>query len=133
MPWCNNCGTEVPYGSGYCSNCGAPLGRAAAPPQVVQAPQYGYNQAQARSKSYTGSAVLTFFLYWLFWLPGLIVNILFLNEAKKNERLAGMSLPGVGCLKILLWVQVILAVLSCCGTAVYMVFGAASIPFLMEY
>lgn len=132
MPWCNNCGTEVPYGSGFCNVCGAPIGHTA-PQPVAQPPQFDYERAAARSKSYTGSAVLTFFLYWLFWLPGLIVNIIFLKEAKQNERMAGRSLPGVGCLQILLWVQIILAVLSCCGTVAYFVFGAASIPFLMDY
>ena len=58
-------------------------------------------QTAARMKSYTGSAVLVFFLYWLFWLPGLIVNYIFYREAKQMERTAGQSLPGVGCLSVM--------------------------------
>lgn len=56
----------------------------------------------ARMKSYTGAAVLVFFLYWLFYLPGLIVNYLYLREAKRMEKVAGQSLPSVGCLSVML-------------------------------
>lgn len=64
-------------------------------------------RAAARMKSYTGSAVLVFILYWLFWLPGLIANYMFYNEAKRMERIAGQSLPGVGCLSLLLWLNIL--------------------------
>ncbi len=52
--------------------------------------------ALARAKSYTGAAVLVFFLYGLGFIPGLLANWLFVNEAKAMERRAGCSLPGVG-------------------------------------
>jgi hypothetical protein len=52
----------------------------------------------ARLKSYTGSAVLVFFLYLLFYIPGLIVNVMYYREAKRMQRMAGQGLPGVGCL-----------------------------------
>jgi CDP-diglyceride synthetase len=66
----------------------------------------------ARMKSYTGNAVLTFILYWFFWLPGLIVNYMFYSEAKRMERTAGQSLPGVGCLSIMLFLNAIVLVLG---------------------
>ena len=66
----------------------------------------------ARMKSYTGNAVLTFILYWFFWIPGLIVNYIFYNEAKRMERMAGMGLPGVGCLSVMLWFNVLIVVLG---------------------
>jgi len=69
-------------------------------------------QVFARMKSYTGSAVLVFFLYYLFWLPGLIVNFIFYNEAKRMERTAGQSLPGVGCLTAMLWFNVVVVVVG---------------------
>lgn len=64
-------------------------------------------RAAARMKSYTGSAILVFFLYGAFWFPGLIANYLFYNEAKKMQRIAGQNLPGVGCLSLLLWINVL--------------------------
>jgi hypothetical protein len=72
----------------------------------------------ARMKSYTGNAVITFILYWLFWLPGLIVNYMFYSEAKNMERKAGQSLPGVGCLTIMLYLNIAIfalgLILGCC-------------------
>jgi len=64
-------------------------------------------RSAARMKSYTGPSVLVFILYWLFWLPGLIVNYMYYKEAKRMEQLAGESLPGVGCLSVMLWLNVI--------------------------
>jgi hypothetical protein len=72
-------------------------------------------RATARLKSYTGAAVLVFILYWLFWIPGLIVNVMYYTEAKRTERLAGQSLPGVGCLTVMLWLNSLLAVIVVLG------------------
>lgn len=71
-----------------------------------------YEVSNARMKSYTGSAFIAFFLYWLLWLPGLIANYMFYSEAKRMERTAGQSLPGVGCLSIMLWLNIISVVLG---------------------
>jgi hypothetical protein len=70
------------------------------------------DRAAARMKSYTGSAVIVFILYWLFWIPGLIVNWMYYNEAKRMEQIAGHSLPGVGCLTLMLWLNVVGVVLG---------------------
>ncbi len=59
-------------------------------------------RALARQKSYVGAAVLTFVLYCVFYLPGLIFNIIYLADAKKTARVAGQSPAGVGCLWALL-------------------------------
>jgi hypothetical protein len=63
--------------------------------------------ALARSKSYTGHAVICLVLGCVLWLPGLIATIVFRNEAKRNEQIAGQSLPGVGCLTAMLWWYII--------------------------
>ena len=60
----------------------------------------------AQPPSFTTKAVVTFLIYFIFWLPGLIVNILFLNEAKTEEGRWGQSLSGVGCLSFMLWAQI---------------------------
>ena len=62
----------------------------------------------ARQKSFTSKAVAALVIYCFLWLPGLIANILFLNEAKAAQKVAGTSLPGTGCLSALLWTQVAL-------------------------
>jgi hypothetical protein len=84
-------------------------------------PRTEIEQAAARMKSYTGSAVLVFFLYWLLYFPGLIVNYLYYQEAKKMERLAGQGLPGVGCLTAMLWINVIAFALGILGFCVLMI------------
>ena len=60
----------------------------------------------AQMKSYTGPAILIFILYWLFYLPGLIANYIYYREAKHMERVAGHGLPGVGCLALMLWLNI---------------------------
>ena len=52
----------------------------------------------ARQKSYIGPALITFFLYWLFYIPGLIVNVAYLVDASKVHKTAGQPPAGLGCL-----------------------------------
>lgn len=63
-------------------------------------------QAMAQNKSYVTPAIITFVAYIFFWLPGLIFNIMYLQDARKNAQIAGESLPGTGCLWILLLANV---------------------------
>ena len=48
MPFCSSCGSQVAEGVAFCPSCGAPMQRAAPPPQAPPAaPQYpagGYGQ-----------------------------------------------------------------------------------------
>ncbi len=66
----------------------------------------------ARMKSYVLPAVFVLFLYTLGWVPGFIVNLLYYNDAKRMERIAGEGLPGSGCLSLLLWANVAVVVLA---------------------
>jgi len=122
--YCPSCGKETPENSSFCLHCGKPIIAPAAAPggpvqdrttsisETKQTAVPGDEITAARMKSYTGSAVLVFFLYWLFYLPGLIVNYMYLQEAKRMEKVAGKSLPGTGCLSVMLWVNVIAIVLG---------------------
>ncbi len=78
----------------------------------------------ARSKSFTVKAVATLVLYWLFWFPGLVANVLFLNEAKRAQEIAGEDLPGVGCLTLLLWSNLLVIALILFG--IFAVAGVSS-------
>ena len=64
--------------------------------------------------SYTNKAIVALVLTWLLWIPGVIANVMFLNEAKADEKKYGQSLPGVGCLTALIWIQII-------GTIIFVV------------
>jgi hypothetical protein len=61
-------------------------------------------------KSYVGSAVVVFFLYWLCYFPGLLFNIIWLNDALKVKKVAGKSPSGIGCLWIMFLIGIIPAV-----------------------
>lgn len=96
---------------------------AAQPPDEME-------KAIARQKSYIGPAVLTFFVYWLFYLPGLIVNLLYLNDANRTSRVAGQKPTGYGCLIVLFFLGIlpliftVMIILSLLGLA------SASAPFI---
>jgi hypothetical protein len=69
-------------------------------------------RAFARTQSFTSKAVAVLVLYWVFWLPGLIANIVFYREARRMERLADASLPGTGCLAVMLMLNLGLIILG---------------------
>lgn len=89
---------------------------------MEQAPGYPPPAPAYRVEDYLGKAFLALALYFFgFWFTGLIVNIIFLNNASR-DRSMGIQTENVGCLQTLLWVQVILFVLSVIGMCVFMVF-----------
>ena len=74
-------------------------------------------------KSYLGEAFITLILYYLgFGLIGLIANILFLSNARRDER-QGMLTQNVGCLQVLLWVHIALFLLACIAGAIFLALG----------
>jgi hypothetical protein len=42
-----------------------------------------------------------------FWVVGFVLNLVFLGDAKR-DRLQGIPTSSVGCLRFLLWIQIIL-------------------------
>lgn len=70
----------------------------------------------ALTKSYVGVAFLTWFLYWLLYLPGLIMNIVYLQEANRIKQATGVTPSGKGCLDALLifyvWIPLALGILA---------------------
>ena len=62
---------------------------------------YDLDRANARMKSYTGAVVIVLVLYCLLFIPGVIANVLYHEEGKRMEELAGQELPGVRALGIL--------------------------------
>jgi hypothetical protein len=77
-------------------------------------------QLAARMKSYTPHAVATIVLYLIFWLPGLIANVIFHNEGKRMETIAGQPLPGVGALGLMRKWQFIILVVVLIGALIFL-------------
>ena len=59
------------------------------------------DRAIARSKGYVGAAIIVFILYWFFYLPGLIFNLMYLSEADRTATMAGKKPSGYGCLLVM--------------------------------
>ncbi len=67
---------------------------------------------QAEGQRFTTKAFITFLLYLLLWVPGVIANYHFWKQANKVENLTGVAPPGKGCLTAMLVITVILFVLG---------------------
>jgi zinc-ribbon domain len=79
----------------------------------------------AATRSYTTPAVLTLVLYFVFWLPGLIANIVYWRAAVRDEKIVGQAPEGKGCLVALLWVFIILPILLGALIAVIVIAAAS--------
>lgn len=132
---CHECNGKVSTEAGSCPHCGAPLKAkpspdwaaieestaknpaAIAPRRRRFRPGFGLLRQRVRPAgappvSFTWKAFAAFVFYWFFWLPGLIVTFMFLNEAKAEERRLGYSPHGIGCLRILLWSNIVFLFLT---------------------
>ena len=67
------------------------------PPQQYP-PQYN----AVPPKSYIGASMGLFLFYFFFWIPGIIFNIMYINEANRIQKETGQTPAGVGCLYIML-------------------------------
>jgi hypothetical protein len=86
-----------------------------APAAAQQQPQPSMGRelevALAAQKSFTGRAFITWILYWIFYVPGLVMNLVWWNEAKSVKKVTGRSPSGMGCLTFLLIVHIILPII----------------------
>lgn len=147
---CPRCSSQNPPSFQFCGNCGESLiqlgpSSLPLPPGSYRSHQQTYfpqpgayvdegEQFLARTKSFTYQAVLTLVLYFILYLPGLLANVLFYSEARRAERIAGRSLPGVGCLLIMLWFNIVwiaLGILGFCATCVLLTGGMEFIDSLL--
>lgn len=78
------------------------------------------------ARSFVGAAWLTFFAYGLLWLPGAILNCVFLSDAKSIEKETGRPPEGMLALQVLVWLGVYLPL---GGLAVLMILGILSSLF----
>lgn len=70
-------------------------------------------QKDPEERNYVGAAVLTCVLYYVgLWLIGLIVNIIYLSDARRHAAMTGRSPSGTGCLWIVLAVHIALPLIA---------------------
>lgn len=94
--------------------------------QAASTARPGEVQVMRAPRDYTVMAIVILILYWVFWLPGLIVNIVMLSEANQVQRETGMAPEGKGCLTALLWFNVLPFLAFCCGIVFLFGVGSAS-------
>ena len=61
-----------------------------------------YRRMVDNTKSFTTPAIITLVLYFVFWIRGLIANIVYYNEANSIQKRTGREPEGKGCLLALL-------------------------------
>ena len=86
-------------------------------------------------KSYLGEALITLLWYYIgFWIVGMIANIIFLNNANRDQRM-GMMVENKGCLVFLLWWHIVWGVLGCIGSIIFIALGglAMLVPLISGY
>ena len=130
--FCPSCGGEMKVEARKCRHCGVWVDEVARQLVAERNDKRRRDRAErvAERHSFVFPAIVTFLGYLFFWLPGVILNWYFLNEAEIVERQAGQQPPGMAGLKFLLWVflylplialavVVILAILSAVFVAMF--------------
>lgn len=94
---CGNCGYPIAPTHVACPECGGPLSEARPQPAnpATPPPLPGYAiMASGRPKDFTNVAIGTLVLWLLFWPAGLIMNMIYLDKARKLERETGIRPEG---------------------------------------
>jgi hypothetical protein len=98
--FCPSCGGEMKIEAKKCRHCGTWADEKAR--EIVAA---AVREAAARPSelpSYVAASVATFFAYFLFWVPGFVLNLYFLDGARAVRRDTGREPAGLGALRALL-------------------------------
>jgi hypothetical protein len=79
-----------------------PAAPTSAPAPIYPAYTYADDLRRAAAmRSYVTPAVITLVLYFVFWLPGLIANLVYYFAARSDEQASGVQPQGSGCLTAL--------------------------------
>lgn len=77
-------------------------------------PQRPYEYVIVRQQDYTTMAVITLVLYWVGYLPGLLVNLWLWHQANEDQKANGIAPAGKGCLSSLLIIFAVLPLIFFC-------------------
>ncbi len=83
----------------------------------------------AAQKNYTTNAVWTALLYFVFWVPGLLVNCFYLYDAYQTKQVIGRTPQGTSCL----WTALILFAGLPLLATLTVVFGLVILPLLLPH
>jgi hypothetical protein len=72
------------------------------------------NESPAPGESYVRYAVLSLVLYFALWVPGFLVNTVYLARALGEERETGRAPEGKGCLIALIIAGMVVPILGVC-------------------
>lgn len=102
--FCPGCGGEIRVEAKKCRHCGIWADEEARRLHAIPA-------APAPPPSLQPQALLTFFAYFFFWVPGAVLNGRFLREARQAKARTGVWPEGTTFLEVLLWVFVFMPLL----------------------
>jgi len=109
--FCPSCGGEMKIEARKCRHCGTWADEKAK--QIVAAAAIKAPPAP-EPPSYLMASVVAFLAYFFFWVPGLILNLYFLDAAKAVKRETGREPAGLAALRALL-VLFVYVPLACVG------------------
>jgi hypothetical protein len=118
--FCTSCGGEMRAEAKKCRHCGRWLDEEAH--RVIQAAR----PAPRPLPSFVIPALLTFAGYWIFWIPGAILNWYFLDDALRLRRQTGRSPRGLFALQLQMAFFVLLPVFAGTGFLLFLVLGLAA-------
>ena len=112
--FCGSCGARQDGSSRFCRKCGrqnASQGGAAFATSILQP----YKEIGGSfPPDFTMKAVITAVLYWVFWIPGVVANVVWMSEARACHTRTGIKPAGYGCLW---WLFVLFIVIPLAITA----------------
>jgi hypothetical protein len=98
--FCVACGGEIKVEAKKCRHCGVWADEEAK--RIVEAARRLERPAPA-PRSLVAAVFLSLFGYLLFWVPGVVLNAYFLEEARRIRRRTGREPAGTGALRVVLW------------------------------
>ncbi|HLY10782.1 MAG TPA: protein kinase [Planctomycetota bacterium] len=97
--FCPSCGGEMKIEAKKCRHCGAWADEKA---KELMAAAREAAARPAEIPSFLMASVVAFLAYFFFWVPGLILNLYFLDAARTVRRETGREPAGLGALRALL-------------------------------
>jgi predicted Ser/Thr protein kinase len=117
--FCPACGGEMKVEAKKCRHCGTWADERAKEIVASQPPP-----RPAEPASFVGAALVTLAGYFLFWIPGLVLNAYFLDAARRAARETGKDPAGLGALRALLILFVYLPLAMLGAVTMLVVIGA---------
>ena len=112
--FCPACGGEVKIEARKCRHCGTWTDERAK--QIVAAAA-AESVRPVEPPSYLMASFVTFLAYFFFWVPGFVLNLYFLDAARRGHRETGREPAGLGALRglLILFVYIPLALVGALG------------------